>query len=489
MKRLLTFGLFSFGSAAIIVCLLIALAAVPASAQSVTILASFNALDGGDPEFGPLAQGRDGNFYGATYISASGGCEGVFKVTAAGNLSTVHCFGAGEGAQAYGGVVLGTDGNLYGTAAQGGANAWGTIYKVSSSTGVLTTLYSFCAQPNCADGAFPSSSLVQASNGSFYGVTPPNATFGSQGTIFQITPAGAFKTLYTFCSQPACTDGSYPDGPLIQATDGNLYGVTLGGANGYGTIFRITLAGKLTTLYRFTNQTDGSTPIRALLQASDGNFYGVTVYGGFGNCPNGCGTIFKMTPAGTLTTLHYFDFDDGDLPNGGLVQAADGNFYGTTQGGGCGTSCPGFGGTVFEMAPDGTLTSLHLFSGPPDGSSPTAPLMQSTNGTFYGQSTWGGDNSNCGSVGCGTVFSVDVGLGQFVQALTYSGKVGATIEFLGQGFTNLTTVSFNGAPATPNVISGTYLTVKVPGGATTGFVTITTSSGTLTSNKMFTVVR
>jgi len=486
MERSMFMGPFRTAVTVGIAALLFALIVSPTSAQTYTTLASVDGVGGSDPEYGPLAQGRDGNFYGTTYIETTP-CAGLFKVTAAGSFTWLKCVGSFTGGQAYAGVILGTDGNLWGTTAVGGLYGWGTIYKYNPNSSAITTLYSFCTQASCADGVFPLSALLQASNGNFYGTTPSAGAVGSPGTIFEITSSGKFTTLYTFCAQTSCADGENPGGSLTQGTDGNLYGVTLSGGYGYGTIFRISLAGKLTTLYKFTNQNDGMSPIGALVQASDGNFYGATQLGGAGSCAYGCGTIFKMTPAGTLTTLHYFDFDDGGLPNGGLVQGTDGNLYGTTQGGGCGTSCPGFGGTVFAMASNGTFTSLHLFSGPPDGSTPLAPLIQSTNGRFYGETTWGGISTLCGSVGCGSVFSEDVGLSPFVQALTYSGKVGATIQFLGQGFTKSSTVSFNGTAGTPNVMSGTFLTVKVPSGATSGFVTITTSKGSLKSARIFRV--
>ena len=167
------------------------------------------------------------------------------------------------------------------------------------------------------------------------------------GTVFKITPSGALTKLYSFCSQSGCADGANPFGPLVQATDGNLYGTTqIGGANtsgcggqGCGTVFKITPSGTLTTLYSFCSQSgcpDGANPYSRLVQATDGNFYGTTVSGGaFTYCgfAGGCGTVFKITPSGSLTTLHSFDGGDGAGPLG-LVQATGGNFYGTTSSGG-----------------------------------------------------------------------------------------------------------------------------------------------------------
>jgi uncharacterized repeat protein (TIGR03803 family) len=255
--------------------------------------------------------------------------------------------------------------------------------------------------------------------------------------------------------------------PLIQATDGNLYGTTWSGGNGSGggTVFKISLSGKLTTL-----ATVGGDPSGALVQATDGNFYGTTARGG---------TIFKMTPGGVLTTLN----SDCCYLYAGLVQATDGNLYGTTFQGGNSNNT----GTVFEVIPQtGALSTLYSFCPDTlctDGAAPLAALLQATNGTLYGTTTGGG------AYGDGTIFSLSVGLGPFVEAVTYSGKVGNTIEFLGQNFTPSSTVSFNGTTsALVAVKSPTFLTATVPSGATTGSVTVTTSRGTLTSNKAFRVI-
>ena len=272
---------------------------------------------------------------------------------------------------------------------------------------------------------------------------------------------------------------------LIQANDGKLYGATSGGgAYGHGTVFRIDLKGKLTTLHSF-NWTDGAYPDAVLMQAADGNFYGTTNNGG----AYGDGAVFKITPAGNLTTLYSFcsqsQCTDGAYPVAGLVQATDGNFYGTTLLGGdptCGSwdGC----GTVFQLTAGGTLTTLHRFQGT-DGAYPLQGLLQGTNGRFYG--TTAGRTYCCMGIGDGTIFSLDMGLGPFVAFVRNSGRVGSNVQILGQGFTGTTGVSFNGTTASFAVKSDTYLTATVPQGATTGFVTVTTPSGTLQSNVMFQV--
>ncbi len=405
-----------------LLCVFCVLGAIGSPAQTFTTLVSFNGTDGSDPEYGPLVQGTDGNFYGttgeggATYGGAVGGNGTVFKITPTGTLTTLYNFCSQpyctDGSIPWAGLVLATDGNFYGTTAQGGANGWGTVFKITP-TGTLTTLYSFCAQPNCTDGASPNFGLVQATNGNFYGATQAAPVFGNSGTVFEITPTGTLTTLHTF---DGTTDGASP-GTLVQATDGNLYGTTGGG---YGTVFKITpqYPYTLTTLHTF-DITDGSGPVGPLVQATDGNFYGTTIQGGANNsCSYGCGTVFKITPQYpyTLTTLHSFDGTDGSYPIAGLVQATDENLYGTTEEGGGSSACSTFGcGTVFEITPGGTLTTLHTFEGPPDGSFPAATLLQATNGNLYGTSIWGGTSNTCAtgpnsSVGCGTVFSLSVGL-------------------------------------------------------------------------------
>src|SRR5580698_8352831 len=250
----------------------------------------------------------------------------------------------------------------------------------------FTTLYSLCSQTDCTDGAEPSASLVQGVDGNFYGTTYIGGSY-LFGSIFKITPTGTLTTVYSFCSQTNCVDGELPGAQLVQATDRNFYGTTEeGGAYGYGTVFKITAAGALTTLYSFCSQTsctDGWQPQAGLVQGTDGNFYGTTYFGG-GNlleCGDlGCGTVFKITPSGTLTTLHIFcsqtNCADGASPQAGLIQATDGNFYGTASslGGSSGITAAG---TVFKLTPSGTLTTLYSFCSQTscaDGAYPLAGL-------------------------------------------------------------------------------------------------------------------
>jgi uncharacterized repeat protein (TIGR03803 family) len=337
----------------------------------------------------------------------------------------------------------------------------------------FTSLYSFCSL-NCADGEYPVAALVQVPNGNLYGTTYHGGSHGF-GTVFEITPSGTLTTRHSFRGE--LKDGEYPAG-LIQAADGNVYGITRGGANNSGLIFKITPSGTLVTLYRFCSQlncADGESP-SGLVQAIDGDFYGTAS----GGANNNAGTVFKITPSGTLTTLYSFCSQslctDGEYVQAGLVQATDGDFYGTTSGAGT----PG-NGTVFKITPSGTLTTLHSFDGA-DGSDPYAGLVQATDGNFYGTTSSGGVN------GRGTVFSLSVGLGPFVETLPTAGRVGAKVILLGTTLTGASSVTFNGAAATFTVNStGTAIATRVPAGATTGTVQVVTPGGMLSSNVPFLV--
>jgi len=312
--------------------------------------------------------------------------------------------------------------------------------------------------------------LAQGMDGNFYGTTYSGGANG-YGTIFKITANGLLTTLHSFDG----TDGANPYAALIQGTDGNFYGTTLsGGSNGVGTVFKVTPGGIFSTLHSFVS-TDGSNPNGALVQATDGNFYGATEYGG----ANGGGTVFKMSRSGRLTTLYAFcsqaDCADGAFPNG-LIQANDGNFYGTAAIGGSNND-----GTIFEITPAGVETTLHAFASR-DGFDVFAPLVQDTDGVLYGTASAGGAYFYYG-----TVFSLSTGLPPFVSTLPSFGKVGASVKLLGTTLTGATSVTFNGTPATFTVVSPTLIKTTVPTGATTGKVQVVTPSGTLTSNTAFRV--
>ncbi len=434
-------------------------------AQTFTTLANFTGSNGSNPLFAPLVQGTDGNLYGTASAGGAHSQGTVFKITPSGTLTTLYSFCAlsncTDGSAPYAGLMLGKDGNFYGTTEAGGAHGQGTIFKITR-LGALTTLHSF----NITDGSNPYATVLQATDGNFYGTTQSGGAH-LLGTVFKITPAGTLTTLHSFNS----SDGSSPEAALIQATDGNFYSTTYnGGSEGYGTAFKITSAGTLTTLHVFDNETQGSAITSGLVQASDGNFYGSATLSG----PNGYGSVYMMTSTGTVTVLHGFDATDGASPNA-LVLATDGNLYDTTISGGANID-----GTVFEITPQSALTTLHTFTGS-DGADSFAGLVQHTNGKFYGTTRVGG------SKGDGTVFRLDTGLGPFVKTVPTAGKVGVKVKILGTSLTGATSVSFNGVAATFTVLSASQITTTVPAGATTGTVEVTTPGGTLLSNVAFQV--
>jgi uncharacterized repeat protein (TIGR03803 family) len=442
-----------------------------------TSLLSFDGKNGADPHYVYLVQGIDGNLYGTTY-SGTGDGGTIFKVTTAGALTTIYTFCADgaactDGAQPTAGLVLATNGDFYGTTMKGGANSDGVVFQVTSA-GALTALHSF----DSTDGAEPEFALVQATNGSLYGTTSSGGT-GDVGTIFEITTAGKFTSLLSFDG----TNGDYPNTRLLQGTNGDLYGTTTEGGGGSGTVFDITTAGKLSTLHVFTSaQADGNWG--SLIQASNGNFYGTTFGGGNGN-----GTVYEITPAGELTTIYTFcaksGCPDGSSPYAGVIQGTDGNLYGTTFGGGTSSpDCTAGCGTIFKLTTAGKLTTLYKFCSKADcadGSAPQGGLVQDTNGTFYGTTYYGGTD------GIGTIFSLSAGLGPFVKTLPTSGAVGTAIKILGTDLTGATKVTFDGTAATFKVVSSSEITTTVPTGAKTGTVKVVTPAGTLSSNVTFSV--
>lgn len=441
--------------------LLFAAAAIVSPAQSFTALLSFNGTNGAGPS-GSLVQGIDGNLYGTTQLSGAYLSGTLFRISPGGALTTVYNFGnSTDGANPVAGLVQTRNREFYGTTYVGGVNGAGTIFKITPG-GTFTTLYSF----NSTDGAGPQAGLIHATNGNFYGTTSAGGANG-YGTVFEITPGGMLTTLHSF---DFSTDGAYPNVALVQAVNGSLYGTTSGGgANDNGTVFKITAGGALTTLHNFNYSIDGAGPSGALVQAANGILYGTTSGGG----ANGAGTVFKITPSGTLTTMYSFGLTDGANPVAGLIQANDGNLYGTTSGGGAN----GYG-TVFTITPAGALTTLHSFDST-DGAHPVAGLVQATDGNFYGTA------SSSGASGDGTLFSLSVGLGPFVTTLPASAKVGATVIILGTNLTGATSVSFNGTAAVFTVGPPSLISTIVPTGASTGKVQVATPSGTLSSNVAF----
>lgn len=451
-----------------------AVTTTPLSAQTTTTLASFDQSDG-DALWGPVIQGTDGNFYGTTELGGPNnsspcfhaGCGTVFQVTPTGTLTTLHNFKGDDGYDSQSGLLQASDGTLYGSTTGGGSDNLGTIFKITTE-GVFASVHSFAGQ----DGATPWGQLIQAKDGNFYGtttfggVTPYCPYYGGNGcgTVFKISPSGTLSTIHKFCSQPNCTDGVSPGSGLIVGPDGNFYGTTTTGGDtnpkgfcgvgGCGTVFKITPAGVFTNLHDF-NGNDGYQPESALLLARDGNFYGTTSDDA---SPREGGTVFKITPSGKLTTLYYFcsltNCADGARPQDGLVQATDGNFYGTTNyGGNCLTSC----GTVFKVTPNGKLTTLAYFDyGGPGPAQPYAGLIQIADGNLYGTTLSGGTSDNCGyppPLGCGTVYMLALNSTTLAVSTIASGSITSGDGFINcpgtcsHSYPDNTQVTLNASPA------------------------------------------
>lgn len=317
-------------------------------AGELTTLYSFtNATDGSLP-YGGLTLGTDGNFFGAAYSANIGGGAPygtVFKMTPTGKLTTLYTFTNGsDGSLPMAPPIQGVDGNFYGTTCPpcGLNNGPGSIYKITSS-GAFSVLHT-CGPNDCYG---PGAPLIQGTDGSFYGASYFGGTTGG-GSIFKITPEGKIAVLYDFViiGNESAPYGEAPNGPLVQGTDGNFYGTTGGGGLKFpgcgGVLFRITSQGKLTVLHKMNCAKESGNPTAGLIQATDGNFYGVN--SGHSSLEHPCGTLFKITPAGVFTVLHWFD-STGCAPFSNLVQHTNGLIYGMTQAGGtgndsnCGQSC------------------------------------------------------------------------------------------------------------------------------------------------------
>jgi uncharacterized repeat protein (TIGR03803 family) len=452
-------------------------AAIAAQAQTYTPIYNLGST-AGDPmnpqPFSFMSQGRDGRIFSTTQVGGAHNTGAGYAITTSGVVTVLHSFDPYPAPTApWSGLALGLDGNYYGTTSSGGAHAVGTVFKLTDA-GVYTTLWDFTGS---ADQGTPEAPLVLGADGNLYGTTD-GVYSGQYGTAFKITPKGALTTIHVF----NFTDGAVPY-VLILGLDGNFYGTTrLGGAHNLGVIFKMTKAGKVTVLHHFagTAGTDGQLPIGGIAQGNDGTIYGTTYQGGTKNA----GTVYKISPSGNgYVVLHNFDrsidINDGALPLGDMNLGTDGNVYGTTGNGGKQND-----GALFRITPAGVYSTLYSFcpaAGCKDGFFPQTGMTQHTNGKFYGATESAGT-----SVNGGEFFSLDMGLGPFVDLIGVWGKVGSTIEILGQGFNGATSVKLGGSAAHFNIVSDTYMTATVPDGSS-GFVTVATAGGTLTSSRKFLV--
>ncbi len=432
-----------------------------AQAQTYTDLHDFNPAAGDPHSFNStkLAQGRDGNLYAESAGSGTSGNGTVFKIAPSGTTTVILSFDGTDGSNENGGLTLGIDGNLYGETWSGGSFGNGITFKITPK-GTETALHNFV---NEGDGANPGNVLVDSS-GLFYGTT--NAS--SAETLYRVTSAGKLTTLHTFSN----SDG-YSGGQLFLASDGNIYGGMNGGGEfGYGTTFKMTPKGLYTVLHNFDG-TDGAIASPGVVEIAPDKFYGTTQQGGTSNA----GVLYSLTPSGTFSVLHNFASGTDGVQALVLTLATDGNAYGVAYSGGS-SDC----GTIFKVTAAGAFSVVYAFDGT-HGCNPEGYLTQATDGKLYGLTTNGGAHGN------GVFFSLDAGLSPFVNLMTISGKEGSKVEILGQGFGSSSVVKFGGVAATTIALTGsTYISATVPAGALTGSVTVTNGATRLTSAQMFKVL-
>lgn len=435
--------------------------AIAGSSQTVTTIATLTALNETPSQ---LVQGRDGMLYGTGFYGGEKGAGSVFRVDpATGKVAQVYSF-TGEDGDGPEGLTLATDGNFYGaTAFLGPAKTGdGVVYKVTPA-GKLTVLHTF----NLSDGAYPYAPPVEAANGKFYGTTGNGGeSLCSCGVVYQISSSGQFAVIYEFAGLNGT--GGEPRTVPLQGSNGalNVPAYTQGPYDGGGVV-QLTTAGKLTNSYAF-NSFEGTGPIipdGTLIQGADGNFYGTSFDGGTGGV---YGTVYRLSQSYELQVVYNFSLATGTSPTSGVIQGTDGYLYGTTS--------PEYeDGTLYQLSTSGNFVLLDATLG-----SSYNGLVQHTNGNFYGV-------TNNGDSG-GTIFELDMGLGPFIALVNPLGEAGTDVGILGQGFTGTTSVTFNGKPASSfKVISDTYMTAVAPATVETGPVVVTTPGGTLSSNRNFEV--
>jgi uncharacterized repeat protein (TIGR03803 family) len=469
MKQIVKLGL--------VLALVGVIAAAPLTSAQATgfkVLHSFSGTDGGSPN--ALIQTPDGLFYGTAATGGdinscpSEGCGTVFKSNSTGKVTVLHTFHGSDGSLPTG-LMKGSDGNFYGTTNTGGqlsGGGAGTFFRMDPA-GNLTVLYAFVGGFACCDGAQPMAHPVQASDGNLYGTTFTGGAFrdidhqGGFGTVYQFNPTtGIMTILHSF--NLADGNGIFPNGPLVQGTDGFLYGTT---QQGGATAFRIDTAGNFSLVAKLL----GTQPLSGLIQAKDGFFYGTD------EGISGSGTVYRVAPTGTFTSVNLFDGADGYRPNFRLLQAPDGFFYGSTPQGGL---LDFQGGDIFRLNSTRTLVVLHSFKTTgTEGYRPNSEFIQGLDGMLYGVNGTGGASAH------GTLFRINPHAQGPVASITAQPKI------IKSGQSGVGTVTlFSPAPAggtivTLGALQGQIIipaTVTVPAGSKTVTFTINTQKISATTS-------
>lgn len=362
-------------------------------AQTYSLLYSFSGAPDGENPYASLTVDMKGNLYGTTSAGGSSkacpiGCGTVFQLDISGKETVLRSLtNAQGGSSPRSALYRDSAGFLYGTSYEGGIPGAGTVFKLGAR-GNETVLHNFTGD---SDGGYPYAGVIRDAAGNLYGTTQLGGgtcwNYMGCGTIFKIAETGTFSVLYTFTGQ---NDGEFPVGGLILDASGNLYGTTAtGSVFGCGAIFKLDTADTLTVLYSFGGQPDGCSPGASLIQDANGDFFGTTGVGGV----YGYGTVFRLDSTGKETVLYSFSGNqDGANPSyAGVVRDAKGTLYGTTLQGGTN----GFG-TVFKLDSAGKETVIHSFSGGNDGMMPYGGLISDSAGNLYGAT----------SLGVGTVFKL-----------------------------------------------------------------------------------
>jgi uncharacterized repeat protein (TIGR03803 family) len=369
------------------------------SSGNLTVLHQLTGGSGGANPYAALIQGGDGYLYGTTTGGGSGSGT-VFKLDLAGGFQVLHAF-EGTSTPSPSNLIQASDGSFYSTTNSGGYG-FGTVFQWDAS-GNVNVVHLFDGSDG---GGYPTAELTQGSDGSFYSTTSGGGSSGS-GTVFKLDPDGSFSVLHSFDGNT----GTTPYAGLIEGSDGNFYGTAYyGGSYGYGTVFKLDpSSNNVTMLHEFDGVDGGAHPYAGLIQGTDGSFYGTTEYGGNNEEFLGAGTIYKIDSSGNFSVVHEFDGTDGTNPNTRLIQTTDGNFYGTTPGGGSSGA-----GVIYKIDSFGNFSVFHEFDGAGGGSLPNN-LIQSSDGSLYGTTFYGGDIND------GTVFKFDSS-GNFSILHSFSGS-------------------------------------------------------------------